>query len=129
MFKKTNPNSANDCEQEAILRSFKFSLLSSTVIPAFVGTGIAIGGALSVSTPAQAVNAGAINAKTGQSTLLPTAKPKPRLIQLAQCKPCNPCNPCAAKKKNRDRFNLCSLQRIRRFSGRRLFRKYSSCQT
>ena len=75
------------------MRLFKFSLFSTTVIPAFVGTGIAIGGALSVSTPALAINAG-----TEQPTLLPTAKPKPRFMQLAACKPCNPCNPCAAKK-------------------------------
>ena len=84
------------------MRSFKISLLSTTVIPAFVGAGIVVGGALSPATPAHAANTG-----TEQPTLLPVAKPKPRSIQLAQCKPCNPCaakkgcnpcNPCAAKK-------------------------------
>ena len=82
------------------MRSLKFSLLSTTVIPVFVGAGIAVGGAMSPATSVNAANVG-----TGQSTLLPVAKPKPRYIQLAQCKPCNPCaakqacnpcNPCAA---------------------------------
>ncbi len=84
------------------MRSFKISLLSTTVIPAFVGAGIVVGGALSPATPVHAANTG-----TEQPTLLPVAKPKPRFIQLAACKPCNPCaakkgcnpcNPCAAKK-------------------------------
>ncbi len=84
------------------MRSLKFLLLSTTVIPAFVGAGIAVGGAMSLATLANAGNVG-----TGQPALLPVAKPKPRLIQLAACKPCNPCatkkgcnpcNPCAAKK-------------------------------
>ncbi len=81
------------------MRSYKFSLLSTTVIPAFVGAGIVVGGALSQAAPVHAANIG-----MEQPTLLPVAKPKPQLIQLAQCKPCNPCaakkgcNPCAAKK-------------------------------
>jgi len=82
------------------VRSFKITLLSTTVIPAFIGAGIVVGGALSPASPAHAANTG-----TEQPTLLPVAKPKPRLIQLAQCKPCNPCaakracnpcNPCGA---------------------------------
>ena len=84
------------------MRSLKFSLLSTTVIPAFVGAGIVVGGAMSPVMPANAANVG-----TGHQTLLPVAKPKPRPLQFAACSPCNPCaakkgcnpcNPCAAKK-------------------------------
>ena len=84
------------------VRSLKFSLLSTTVIPAFVGAGIAVGSAMAPATPANAANVG-----TGQPTLLPVAKPKPRYIQLAQCKPCNPC----AAKKGCNPCNLCAAKR------------------
>lgn len=96
------------------MRSFKFSLLSTTVIPAFLGAGIAVGGALSPATPASAANVGA-----EQQTLLPVAKPKPRQIQLAACRPCNPCaakkgcnpcNPCGAKKRGCNPCNPCAAK-------------------
>jgi len=72
------------------------------MIPAFVGAGIAVGGAVAPAATGHTAGTG-----TEHPTLLPAAKPKPRYIQLAACKPCNPCaakkrgcnpcNPCAAK--------------------------------
>ena len=73
------------------MRTLKNTLLSTTVIPAFIGVGFAVGGALSPATPASAANVG-----SEHSNLLPAAKPRPRAVQLAA--KCNPCNPCAAKK-------------------------------
>ena len=76
------------------MRSFKTKLLSTTVATAFVGVGIAVGGAVTPSAPGFAAGAA-----TGTSGLLPTAKPKPRHLHLAACNPCaaKKCNPCAAK--------------------------------
>ncbi len=81
------------------MKPFKDTLLSTTVIPAVFGAGIMVGGAVLTSAPAHAATVG-----TAQSTPLPTAKPRPRLIQLAACKPCNP---CAAKKSGCNPCNPC----------------------
>ena len=82
------------------MRSNRFKLLSTTVIPAVVGAGFAAGGAMLTSSPTIAASP-----PTTLGAPLPVAKPKPRMIELAACNPCsakkkcNPCNPCAAKKK------------------------------
>lgn len=83
------------------MSSFKAKLMSTTVATAFVGVGIMVGGVAAPSAPGHAA-AGV----SGSSSLLPTAKPKPRLLQLAACNPCavkkaacGACNPCAVKKK------------------------------
>ena len=47
------------------MKSFKRSLMSTTLLPALVGAGIAVGGGLSLSTPSQAAGIG---------DLLPVAK-------------------------------------------------------
>ena len=82
------------------MNSLKSKLLSSTVIPVLVGTGIAVGGALVYGGPGYAFN-------PAGDQLNPVAKSRPIAVQLAQCNPCNPCaakkacnpcNPCAAKK-------------------------------
>lgn len=95
------------------MRTFKFKLLSTTVIPAFLGAGIAVGGSLAAAAPASAATMGA-----GHSTLLPMAKPRPRTIQLAACNPCgakkrgcNPCNPCGAKKRGCNPCNPCGAKK------------------
>ena len=82
------------------MSSFKAKLLSTTVASAFVGVGIVAGGVVAPSAPGYAAGG-----NTGASGVLPTAKPKPQLLQLASCNPCaakkaacNPCNPCAVKK-------------------------------
>ena len=73
----------------------KSKLLSTTVIPALVGAGIAAGGAIVVFAPGYA--SGLAQQFSGA---LPAAKPKPGVIRLAAaCNPCaakkNPCNPCS----------------------------------
>ena len=73
----------------------KSKLLSTTVIPALVGAGIAAGGAIVVVAPGYA--SGLAQQFSGA---LPAAKPKPGVIRLAAaCNPCaakkNPCNPCS----------------------------------
>lgn len=84
----------------------KFALLCSTVIPAVVGAGFAVGAAprgCRACNPRSIVGAGNVAGDAvlpTASALLPEAKPKPQLIQLAQCKPCKPCaakSPCAPK--------------------------------
>ena len=70
------------------MRPIKNRLLSSTVIPAFIFAGVAIGGSVAATSPAGAAQQ--------KSNTLPPAKPRPRTIELAAA--CNPCNPCAAKK-------------------------------
>ncbi len=98
------------------MRSYKTTLLSTTVVSAFVGAGIAFGGAVASSATGYAA------APThGASKLLPTAKPRSRPIELAaKCNPCNPCaakkacnpcNPCAAKKKACNPCNPCAAKK------------------
>ena len=72
--------------------SFKTRLQSSTVIPAIVGTGIILAGALPLMAAAQAAGAGA-------KPLNPPAVSRSygAMIQLAGHNPCHPRNPCAAK--------------------------------
>ena len=81
------------------MRHMKIRLLSSTVIPAVVGAGMALGTMTSMTTQSVATEV--------SGGTLPTAKSRDREIQLAAgnpCNPCaakkscNPCNPCAAKK-------------------------------
>lgn len=81
------------------MRHLKIQLLSTTVVPAFVVAGIAIGGSFAATS-----SSGASESNSG---LLPAAKPRNPIIELASCSPCNPCgakkacsacNPCAAKK-------------------------------
>ena len=79
------------------MRSIKLKLLSTAVIPAFVGVGLAFipSGTL---TSANAANA--------SSQLLPAAKT--RTIELASSD--NPCNPCAAKKNPCNPCNPCAAK-------------------
>jgi len=67
-------------------------LLSTAVLPAVLGVGVAVGGAMAASGPEAR---SADGAEAGQ--LLPAAQPKPAATQLAFAAQCNPCNPCAAK--------------------------------
>ena len=79
------------------MNPLKSKLLSSTVIPLMMGTGIAVSGALVFGGPGHAFS-------PAGDLLNPVAKSRPIVVQLAQCNPCaakkacNPCNPCAAKK-------------------------------
>ena len=81
------------------MKSIKMKLLSTTVMPAIVGAGMVVGGALAVSGSGYAAGT-----KSASGGALPTAQPRPQAIQLAACKPCaakkscGGCNPCAAKK-------------------------------
>ena len=78
------------------MRLQKSKLLSTTVIPALVGAGIAAGGAIAFVAPGYA--SGSSQQTSGA---LPAAKPNPGIIRLAACNPCATaaaCNPCAAKK-------------------------------
>ncbi len=78
------------------MRALKCNLLSTTVLPVFVGAGIAVGGALAVAASGQASAA-----NSPDRGLLPMAQARPAAMQLAACNPCaakKACNPCAAKK-------------------------------
>ena len=84
---------------------FKSKLLSATVIPAVMSAGFVI----SAITPVNHVQAA--STQVSQDGLLPTAKPRPVLIQLAaSCNPCavNPCNPCAVNPCNPCAANPCN---------------------
>ena len=77
------------------MRALKCNLLSTTVLPVFVGAGIAVGGALAVAASGQASAA-----NSPDRGLLPMAQARPAAMQLAACNPCaakKACNPCAAK--------------------------------
>jgi hypothetical protein len=86
------------------LKSFKTKLMTSTVIPALVGTGVAMGGwMISICQP-RAASSNKTQINKSSSNKLPTAKPRLNTIQLAACNPCRAkkcggCNPCAAKKR------------------------------
>jgi len=81
------------------VKSFRDRLLSTTVIPAVFGAGIAIVGGTFIVCGARASRPAAEN-----PAALPKAQPRPEIIELAACNPCaakkacSPCNPCAAKK-------------------------------
>jgi len=107
--------------------STRSKLLSTAMVPAVIGVGMAFGGVMADAGPS--ANS-AQQAKSG--SVLPDAQPKTARTQLAfaaQCNPCaakrrcnpcnpcaakrgcNPCNPCAAKKRGCNPCNPCAAKR------------------
>ena len=90
------------------MKSLEGKLLASTTLPALIGSGVLLGGALAFSSPVQAgadnLNPPAIS-RAASGMLMPVAMKNPCAAKSNPCNPCapkkmtaNPCNPCAAKK-------------------------------